>query len=321
MNLNKYSVIIPAYNAESTLRRTILSVMKQTFPPDKVVVVNDASTDNTSLILSEFNVEIVNNKANMGSGYSRNRALELIEDGIVANIDADDTWDVNYAERMMSLWFRAPTRTGAIGMLLRPEGILDKSGYLRQNSRLRERGFSRVSGLTLAWHNPFYASATSYDAAVIKDIGGWGPRPHSFSEDYSLLARIFDYDCSLFIDPTECGSYAISVGQKSAKIELQLAAEVAIIDFIANSKHFDQNRFVWILVPMIKFGAWGRSIFRLLSYNQREIPKLSILGERRILVLIDRGISKSFVSILLLIPFKIIRRFRHLALSGELDIC
>jgi hypothetical protein len=258
-------------------------------------------------------VEIISNDQNLGSGYSRNKALELIENGIVAIIDSDDTWDADYGQKMMSLWQGAPARTGAIGMLLRPVGNLDKSGYIRQNSRMHKQGSSLISGLSLAWHNPFYASATSFDATVLKEIGGWGPKPHAYSEDYSLLARIFDYGYTLYLDPIECGSYTVSLTQKSANVRLQLTAEIAVIDFIVNSGRFETYRLLWFRVAVIKFGVWCRSIIRLLYYNQREIPQLAILGESRILVLLDWGISRAVSTTLLLVPFKIIRRIRHLS--------
>jgi len=313
MNSTKYSVIIPVYNAESSLRETLTSVMRQTLPPHRVIIVNDASTDRTLQILNDFNVEVINNTENLGSGLSRSKALELIEDGIVAIIDSDDTWDIDYGQRMMMLWNKAPAKTGAIGMLLRPEGNLDKSGYLRQNSRLQRRGFTHISATTLAWHNPFYASATSFDSTIIKVIGGWGAKRHSYNEDYSLLARIFDSGYALFMDPLECGSYTISLGQKSANVKLVLPAQIAIINFIANSKQIDQTNFHWLQFSIIKFGVWCRSIIQMLNYNQTEIPKLSILGESRILVLLDQVISKAVTKKILLIPFKIIRYIRRLA--------
>lgn len=312
MSLTKYSVIIPAYNAESTLRQTIVSVINQTVPPDNVIVVNDASQDRTLQISEEFNIKIINNTRNLGTGNSRNRALQLIEDGIVAIIDSDDTWDTDYAEKMMKLWQVAPSGTGAIGMLLRPIGDLEKSGYLRQNFRMQKKGFSSITGMALAWHNPFYASATSFDAKVLKEIGGWGQNPSKFCEDYSLLAAIFNRGYNLYLYPVESGNYTVSLNQKSANIQLHLTAQIAIIESIFNSSRLKEYRFLRFRVAGIKFAAWCKSISQLLIYKQTDIPKITILGERRYLVLIDSIISSSLATKLLLNLFKIIRRIVHL---------
>ena len=54
MNVPKLSVIIPFYNASQFLRRSLDSVMKQTFKDIEVILVNDGSTDNSQDIAAEY---------------------------------------------------------------------------------------------------------------------------------------------------------------------------------------------------------------------------------------------------------------------------
>lgn len=54
MNAPKLSVIIPFYNASRFLRRSLDSVMKQTFKDIEVILVNDGSTDNSQDIAAEY---------------------------------------------------------------------------------------------------------------------------------------------------------------------------------------------------------------------------------------------------------------------------
>lgn len=81
---SKYSltVIIPTYNTEEYLKRCIESVLNQSLKEIKLLVVNDASTDKTLSILSEFKdncrVEIITNSHNLGQGESRNIGIEMI---------------------------------------------------------------------------------------------------------------------------------------------------------------------------------------------------------------------------------------------------
>ena len=48
------TILIPAYNAEKTLEKTIKSVIRQTYPDWNLVIVNDGSTDNTKAICRKY---------------------------------------------------------------------------------------------------------------------------------------------------------------------------------------------------------------------------------------------------------------------------
>ena len=50
----KLSVIVPAYNAEKTIRQSLDSILAQTRPVDELIVINDGSTDGTEKILQEY---------------------------------------------------------------------------------------------------------------------------------------------------------------------------------------------------------------------------------------------------------------------------
>ena len=53
-NLPRYVLITPARNEEAFIRKTLDSVVQQTFPPIKWVIVNDGSSDNTARIVQEY---------------------------------------------------------------------------------------------------------------------------------------------------------------------------------------------------------------------------------------------------------------------------
>ena len=55
----KFSVIIPAYNAAETILRAISSIMAQSYPAHEIIVVDDASNDNTvALISSQYSYDV-----------------------------------------------------------------------------------------------------------------------------------------------------------------------------------------------------------------------------------------------------------------------
>ena len=90
----KVSIYIPAYNAENTIRDSILSVKNQIYKFDEILVINDNSSDDTDKILNELSdIKIIKNKENKGLGYNRNLGMKESSNELVACIDADVVLD------------------------------------------------------------------------------------------------------------------------------------------------------------------------------------------------------------------------------------
>ena len=90
----KISVIIPAYNAERTIRKTIQSVQTQTFTDFELIVINDGSQDRTLEILHSIKDERLKifSYENGGLPAARNRGIERSTGEFISFIDADDLW-------------------------------------------------------------------------------------------------------------------------------------------------------------------------------------------------------------------------------------
>ncbi|EEU30565.1 glycosyltransferase, group 2 family protein [Limosilactobacillus coleohominis 101-4-CHN] len=98
------SVIVCAYNAEKTIKKSLNSILNQRLcVPFDIVVVNDGSTDKTIKILNSFkdknNISIIN-KENSGVSNSRNVALKYVRKKYVTFVDADDYIDFNHLQSL-----------------------------------------------------------------------------------------------------------------------------------------------------------------------------------------------------------------------------
>jgi glycosyltransferase involved in cell wall biosynthesis len=103
------SVIIPTYNRGSLIRRSIDSILNQTYEDIEVVVVDDNSTDDTEDIINEIidrRIKYFKLNENKGACFARNKGVELSKGEYVAFQDSDDEWNVeklskqlNYLER------------------------------------------------------------------------------------------------------------------------------------------------------------------------------------------------------------------------------
>ncbi len=87
------SVVIPAYNAEKSISRTIESVLAQSRRPDEIIVVDDGSTDQTAQRIKEFGSDVCYiYQENAGPSVARNRGIEAAGSEWIAFLDADDEW-------------------------------------------------------------------------------------------------------------------------------------------------------------------------------------------------------------------------------------
>jgi glycosyltransferase involved in cell wall biosynthesis len=86
------SVIIPLYNKEETIRKTVESVLNQSYADFELLVVDDGSTDNSLKILSEINDErlIIISKPNGGVSHARNYGVRNAKSEFIFFLDADD---------------------------------------------------------------------------------------------------------------------------------------------------------------------------------------------------------------------------------------
>ena len=98
------SVIMPAYNAEKTIRQSIESVLNQTFHDFELMVVNDGSTDSTLEIASSIRDERIKvlSYANGGPSAARNRGIAHARGEFIAFMDADDLWKANKLEAQLN---------------------------------------------------------------------------------------------------------------------------------------------------------------------------------------------------------------------------
>tara|TARA_Y100000590_G_scaffold465489_1_gene637935 strand:+ start:1251 stop:2189 length:939 start_codon:yes stop_codon:yes gene_type:complete len=94
MRQNKLvSVIIPAYNKAEYTLLTIKSVIKQTYKPIEIIVVDDGSTDNTKKILEDFSDKIKYiYQENSGASSARNLGTKKATGSYLAYLDCDDLY-------------------------------------------------------------------------------------------------------------------------------------------------------------------------------------------------------------------------------------
>ncbi len=108
------SVVMPVFNAQETLRRSIDSVLQQTYTALELIVVDDASGDDSSRIIDEYadrdaRVRVHRQEANAGVAAARNVAIVAARGSHIAFLDSDDWWH----PRKLELQLAQMRQTGA----------------------------------------------------------------------------------------------------------------------------------------------------------------------------------------------------------------
>lgn len=93
-----FSVIIPLYNKEKYVLKTITSVLQQSFQNFDIVIVDDGSTDQSLALVKSLNNDKITviQQENQGASIARNTAISASNGSFIATLDADDIWDKNH---------------------------------------------------------------------------------------------------------------------------------------------------------------------------------------------------------------------------------
>lgn len=100
------SIITPAYNSSEYIREAIESVIAQTYKNWEMIIVDDASQDNTYEILNNYankdkRIKPIFLEKNCGAAYARNRAIECAQGRYIAFLDSDDLWKKEKLEKQL----------------------------------------------------------------------------------------------------------------------------------------------------------------------------------------------------------------------------
>lgn len=207
------TVVVPAYNAATTLGAALASVAGQTVPPSQVLVVDDGSTDATADVArgASLELEVVHTDGPLGPAAARNAGTAKATGDWVAFLDADDVWHPRKLEAQLeavrrkpgtvivaSDWVRGapPTLDGPVGMrVLRADHIVSLNRFQTSTVLVRTDVLSSVGGFdpTLDgaedWDLWLRASVFGPVVLLAWPFVGYADRTTSYSKD---TWRVYD---------------------------------------------------------------------------------------------------------------------------------
>jgi glycosyltransferase involved in cell wall biosynthesis len=115
--MEKVSCIIPTYNRAEFLKAAITSALKQTYKNLEVIVVDDASTDNTADVAAAFNdwrISYLRHSSNRGGSAARNTGILVSASEYIAFLDDDDEWLPEKIETQMKVLRSSSPEVGCV---------------------------------------------------------------------------------------------------------------------------------------------------------------------------------------------------------------
>ena len=109
MNKDLVSIITPTYNSSKFIRDAIESVLMQSYQNWEMLIVDDASSDDTceiinGFVLSDERIKLMRRSENGGAAVSRNAAISVANGRYIAFLDSDDVWREEKLERQLELF-------------------------------------------------------------------------------------------------------------------------------------------------------------------------------------------------------------------------
>jgi glycosyltransferase involved in cell wall biosynthesis len=182
----KVSIYTPTYNCEKYLKESIDSVLKQTYQDFELIIIDDASTDNTQKILKKYEnnskIKIFKNTQNLGLNKTAIKAIGLTEGEYVMRVDADDYLDENALMIMANFLDKHP----GIGMVYPDFFIVNEDGEIVNYFRKM-----RVGGEVELLDLPAMGGCTLIRKSCYEEIGGYRSDVR-WQEKYDLWIKFIE---------------------------------------------------------------------------------------------------------------------------------
>jgi glycosyltransferase involved in cell wall biosynthesis len=138
------TVLIPAYNESNTIQATIQAV-KSTGQVDQIIVINDCSNDDTSLLAKEAGAEVLDLPRNLGKGGALNCGVKLAKGDIIALLDGDLGRTASDVVKLIE-----PVRSNKVDLTIGRFPPAQKKGGFGLVSILAKKGIRWFTGLEVS---------------------------------------------------------------------------------------------------------------------------------------------------------------------------
>lgn len=188
----RFSVIIPLYNKEWAIARTLESVFAQTYVDFEVIVVDDGSTDRGAVVVEQFSDSRLKllKQSNSGVSTARNNGVKKSQGEIICFLDGDDVWDKGHLAEIDRLANKYPkarfyTDRYEVCYRSRPNVVPEFPGLYDYDGIVVNYAYA-CSGQ----HNVVNSSTAAVDRDALLSMSSMFPEGVAIGEDLDLWLRL-----------------------------------------------------------------------------------------------------------------------------------
>jgi teichuronic acid biosynthesis glycosyltransferase TuaG len=253
--MSSFSVVIPVFNSSNSILGVLKSVLDQTVSPVEIIVIDDASTDNSLSLILKFrdhhpclNIKIIHLNINRGVSFCRNIGINKAVGDYIVFLDSDDQWHQNKLEVFSK-----------IVDIYKPDLLGHKYSekhFLINNVSFDLTKVKKIKLAGLLFRNIFQTSCV-----LIKNKKSYlFNNKMSFCEDYELFLNITERsNNSYFYDEilTKLGRPQLSKGGLSEKkIKMRLGEISAVTNILIKKK-------LHVLIPCFVVFSFVKYILKI----------------------------------------------------------
>lgn len=205
----KFSIIMPAYNAQSFIAASIKSALAQSHENLELIIIDDCSSDETLGIINKYKAEdsrvkLIRNAKNIGVAESRNRGLAESNGDFISFLDSDDIWYPDKLEKQHEVFLdRRPP------VVYSSYHLIDESGDIVGYRKVK----CACSYPELLRRNYIGNLTASYDRSQVKNI----KFKQIGHEDYAFWLEILRTTKGVAIGLVDClAQYRVRSGSLSS---------------------------------------------------------------------------------------------------------
>jgi len=274
--MDRFSIVVPAYNAEATLRETLDAVAAQTFDEWECIVVDDGSTDSTATIAESFAATDprfrVLAQENRGTGGAYNTGVAAASGEWVTICSADD------------LLLDAHLATMSHSIDAHPaHDIYSCNGYYLRADGSRELVYplgtaERSWPIEEVFSACFFSVGACYRRGLFDEVGGYAE--NIFGEDYDFWLRAMSQGATHYFVAEPLALHRVSATQKSANVRRAYESDIRSISAVAESGRLSagQARAAAAAIRhrkrlLLELGPVGGPVIRALRSARSVLPR------------------------------------------------
>ncbi len=254
----RVTAIIPVHRGGRYLRGAVDSVVRQSQPPDELIVVNDGSAESDVEFLhglsAPFSIRVVH-QTNAGQAAARNRGAREATGDLLAFLDQDDLWHPDHLAVLCRPFHEDPTVVWSYSDF----DEIDTDGQLVTRSYLHEHGVhhpKQTLGACVERDLMVLPSASVVRREAFETLGGFDERLRGYEDD-DLYVRAFRSGSQFVFDDSALTLYRVHTGGDSASrrfAESRLRFSEKLEASIPDDRRTGRYYFCDLVVPRF-FGA------------------------------------------------------------------